>query len=106
MIFEEALAELRKGKKILHPLFEEDEYLMGCYVGLKFCEESFEQAKERGISISKMKGEFAHPDMVPRLPIFEAMDLCEKYPFLKDKIMCPQLNLFLIVSDDWVVLDE
>lgn len=104
MKFEEALAELRKGKKIRHPNFEEDEYFMGCYVSLMFMNHTILKATEN-ISIVKMKGEKQHPDMKPRIPFLESFDLCKKYPFLKSSIMQPQLNLLLVMSDDWEILE-
>jgi len=106
MRFEDALKELRNGKKIRHPLFEEDEYLVGCFVGIKFIEESFEEMAARGMSITKMKGDLLHKDMTQRLSFLETVDLCEKYPFLQDRIINPQLNLLLVMSDDWEIYSE
>ena len=113
MKFEEALSKLREGKKIRHPHFEEDVSLVGCYVTLKTIiddegkelVDSFEDAKARGISITLKKGDNIHPDMYPRIPFREHVDLCEKYPFIRDKLAYPTINLLLIMSDDWVVMD-
>lgn len=65
MKFENALQQLRQGKKIRHPIFPDNEYLMGCYVSLIFSDETFEEKKARGMSIVKMKGDKEHPDMRP-----------------------------------------
>jgi len=102
MIFEEALAALRNGAKIRSPFFEPDEYLMGCYVTLMFTPyDTIEDAKARGMSILKMKGDRQHPDM--------GIDDFERYP--KDLLTpCkhgyyPQLNLLLIMRDDWEIIE-
>jgi hypothetical protein len=108
MKFEEALTALRSGAKIRHPMMEPDEYLIGCYVGLNMeifglLPENFEEVKARGISITKMKGDRQDPDMKPRLPFREQMDLIDKYPFLQEKLAYPTMNLLLIMSDDWEI---
>lgn len=96
MIFEDALAELRKGKKIRHPYFENNVYLMGCYVTLKFdFNDTFEKAKERGMSIVKCLGDRQHPDMQPK---WKRECESELHSF-------PHLNLFLIMSDNWEAFD-
>lgn len=113
MNFEEALSKLREGKKIRHPHFEEDVYLVGCYVSLKTIidddgkelADSFEESKERGMSITLKKGDNIHPDMYPRIPFREYVALCDKYPFIQDKLSFPTINLLLIMADDWVVMD-
>lgn len=95
MKFEEALAQLRLGKKITHPYCEKDVYFQGCYVTLRFIDEPIEDAKNRGMSIVKMKGETQHPDMCP--PLDECMDPCKHGSN-------PQIDLLLLMSDDWEVL--
>lgn len=95
MIFESALKELRNGKKIRHPYFDKDEYLIGCYRGLPFVEESFEDKKSRGMSIAYMKGDYLSPKMHPKFSIE-----CDN-----DILKYPQLNLLLIMSDDWEILE-
>lgn len=113
MKFEEALKELREGKKITHDLLGEDVYLAGCYITFPTImnddgtelNDTFEDAKARGMSIVIMKGDREHPDMRPRLPFIEHMELIDKYPFLKEKITYPTLNLLLIMSDEWRILE-
>jgi len=105
MKFEDALSALRNGKKIRHPSWEKDEYLIGCYVGMIGFEESFEDKKARGMSITKMKGEHIHPEMVGILTINERLDILDKYPKLNKLISSPQLNLLLIMSEDWEILE-
>ncbi len=107
MKFEEALSALRNGKKIRHPIFPEDEYLAGCYVTLKTIidddgkelVDSLEDTKERGMSIVKMKGDRQHPDMLPK-------NFPHRQPCCNpDLHSMPQLNLLLVMSDDWEVLE-
>lgn len=108
MNFEDALRELRNGKKIRSPFFEDDEYLMGCYLGLpsyyddngNLVEDSWEAQKARGMSIVKMKGEEQSPDMYPSC-VFP-QDKCSINPQLHSY---PQLNLLLIMRDDWEVIE-
>lgn len=96
MIFEKALAELRKGKKIRHPHFDENVYLIGCYVGPNLAlfpnlKESFEDMKARGISITWMRDDKLHSSMMPKF-----------IPECSSKLHAsPQLNLLLIMSDEW-----
>lgn len=94
---------MRQGKKIRHPDFEPDVYFQACYVIINplFHPEGiepFEVVKARGMSIVKMKGDFQHPDMgagnLEHLP--KDFDKTCKYP---------QLNIFLIMSDDWEVME-
>src|ERR1700722_6861081 len=98
MRFEEALVELRNGKKITHPSLGENVYLMGCYVGFKGGEETFEEKKARGMSIVKMKGDCMHPDMgmgsLEHLPKME--NICKHGTY-------PQLNLMLVMADNWEI---
>ncbi len=99
MKFEDALAQLRLGKKITHPYFDTDVHFEACYITLKFSDETSEDAKNRGMSIVKMKGDRQHPDMgtggsleyIPR-------------EFCKHGNM-PQIELLLLMSDDWEVLE-
>jgi len=113
MKFEDALSKLREGEKIRHPHFEQDIYLVGCYLTLKTIidndgnevSDSIEDAKERGMSITLMKGDNIHPDMYPRIPFREYVDLCEKYPFLKERLTYPSINLLLIMSDEWEIVE-
>jgi hypothetical protein len=104
MKFEEALTALREGKKIRSPFFKENEYLMGCYVGLDtelfgLPPESFEEVKKRGMSIVKMQDDRQHPDMVPQN--FPTRQPCCN----PDLHSYPQLNLFLIMNDDWEIIE-
>jgi len=101
MKFEDALSAMRKGAKIRSPFFESDEYLMACYVSMKFDpEETFEKAKERGMSIVKMKGDRQHPDMgsgdMDRIPK-DFLNPCKHGYF-------PQINLLLLMRDDWEIM--
>lgn len=100
MILEEALTALRNGAKIRHPTMEPDEYFQACIVGIIHCD----IPEDAPISIVKMKGDNVHIDMVPRLPFYEHTDLIDKYPFLREKITFPTINLLLIMSDEWEVL--
>lgn len=114
MKFEDALSALRLGEKIRHTNMQDDEYFMGCYIGFpdyyddngNLITESFEEKKARGMSIVKMKGDKMHPDMKHHLPCKEHMDLLNKYPFLKEKISFPTINLLLIMSNDWKIIDK
>lgn len=134
MKFEEALAALREGEKIWHPTFSDDEYLAGCYVGMpdyyddngKLVVETFGERKSRGMSIVRVKDDRQHDSMAGRLnyvakikrelkKILSEEDF-KKYHrclwteieiskiFDEDVFMYPQLNLFLIMSDDWKIL--
>lgn len=110
MIFEQALSALRKGKKITHPRFDPDVYLMACYLTLKYDpDDTFEKAQERGMSIVKMRGDVAHEDMgsgnidnivyTGTLIIEEHLEKPCKHGYF------PQLNLFLLISDEWEIYD-
>jgi len=111
MIFEEALKLMREGKKITHKYLsdtnEKDVYLKGCYVG--FPGETYEQKKSRGLSVVKMKGDKEHEDMglgnlddmfIPGTLIIKQWPEKCKHGFY------PQLNLLLIMSDEWEVYDD
>jgi hypothetical protein len=94
MTFEEALKLMREGAKIRHPFMPEDEYFQACRVVSFF----YNTPKDTwAISIVHMKGEFQHPNMgagsLDRLP--KDWDKpCKHGNF-------PQLNLLLIMKDDW-----
>jgi|SRR6185503_1416268 len=106
MKFEEALSALRNGSKTRHPSFEEDEYLVGCYVGMIGFEESFEDKKARGMSIAKLKGDKLTPEMFNSgLTFSEMQDICDKHPHLRKILLSPQLNLLIIMSDDWEIVE-
>lgn len=98
MKFEEALTAMRAGAKIRHPSFEPDEYFMACRIGLMSCE----ILDDAPLSIVKMKGKYQHPDMGNGQSL-------EHLPKDFDKVCkhgrCPQLNLFLIMDDDWEILE-
>lgn len=110
MKFEDALSQMRQGKKITHPDLGEDVYLQACRIGFCFDERPVE---ERPISIVKMKGEVIHADMnmgggidnmlYPGTLIFknEVLDEIFKEPCKHGRF--PQLNLLLIMSDDWEI---
>jgi hypothetical protein len=81
---------------------EPDECLMACRLGLIGVDTPLE---ENPISIVKMTGDKIHPDMDPRLPFHEQIDLIEKYPFLRNRLIYPTIDLPLIMSDDWEILE-
>jgi hypothetical protein len=104
MNFEDALKLMREGEKIRHPNMEPDEYFRRCYVSfIGSPPEDVEEMKARGMSIVKMKGDKPHPNMHSRLPFLEYVDLIEKYPFMREKLMWPTMNLLLIMSDQWEI---
>lgn len=109
MKFEDALTQLRAGKKITHPSFEPDVYFMACRVSLMFSETPKD---EMPISIVKMQGDRQHLDMraggsidnmlypgtlMLRPEVFEQP--CKHGHF-------PQLDLYLVMADDWKLYDE
>jgi hypothetical protein len=117
MIFEEALALLRQGKKIRHPSFDEDEFLMGCYRSIdgfewdedkfrfkhkeKLSDEEWNRAKSLGMSIVRMKGEFIHKNNGPhfKFPLSAPCGYHELHLY-------PQINLFLLMQDNWELYGE
>lgn len=124
MIFEEALAQMRLGKKIRHPHFEPDEYLTACRVNLEFDNET--PRSEWPISICKMKGDRQADEMVGVLNYvakikrqlkkilteeeykkyhnaYAEMDISEIFD--NNIFKFPQLNLLLIMWDDWEVME-
>lgn len=124
MKFEEAISELRKGAKIRHPTFADDEYLMVCRVGLEGESIPFD---EKPLSIVKMKGDHQADEMIGRLNyvakikrqlkkilseedykkyhnIYTEMDISQIFD--NNIFAYPQLNLLLIMSDDWEVINE
>lgn len=112
MIFEDALAQMRLGKKITHPSLEEGVYFQACRVGFDFLDIPRE---EWPISVVKMKGEFEHEDMghrgsidddlIPGTLILKAESVKKIFekPCKHGKL--PQLELFLIMSDQWELID-
>jgi hypothetical protein len=123
MKFEEALAALREGAKIWHPTFADDEYLAACRIGLIGDDTPLE---ERPISIVRIKGDRQHDSMAGKLnyvakikrdlkKILSEEDF-KKYHrclwteieiskiFDEDVFMYPQLNLLLIMAEDWEIL--
>jgi|SRR5882724_3939350 len=113
MKLEEALALMRTGKKIRHPSFEPDVYFQACRVGLMFDETPL---NESPISIVKMMGDIQHEDMCG-VDIIKIDDMLysgtliikEKYVeyFLEKPCKhgnIPQLNLFLLMSDEWEII--
>lgn len=123
MKFEDALTEMRNGKKIWHPTFANDECLMACRVGLLGDDTPL---NEKPISIVKIKGDRQHDEMAGiynyigkiKRKLKEILDEedYKKYHniyteigiyeiFDNDIFKYPQLNLFLIMSDDWEVIE-
>lgn len=102
MKLEEALTAMRGGSKIRHSAMPDDEYYMACRVGVIGDDTPTD---ERPIGIGWMKNGIEHPDMRHRrLSFRESMDLIDKYPFLKEAIIFPTLNLLLIMSDEWEIV--
>ena len=99
MIFEEALCELRKGKKIRHPNMPKDEYLMGCYVRIDpMFDPNGVYLLERPVNMSivKMIGDCQHRDMRPTFE--ECVNPCKHGSI-------PQICIFLLMCDEWEVID-
>ena len=90
MKFEEALTLMRQGKKITHSALGDNVWLQACTVGFLFDETPLEQ---RPISIVKMLGDCEHPDMRP--------DFDEVFKEPCKHGYNPQLNLFLVMAEDW-----
>ncbi len=129
MKFEEALTALRQGARIRHPTFADDEYLAGCYVTLKTIidddgKELIDDAQERGMNIVRVKGDWQHDSMGGKLNYVNKIkrqlknilteDDYKKYHnlnvdmyiadiFDNDIFAYPQLNLFLVMADDWEI---
>lgn len=122
MKFEEALTALRKGAKIWHPTFAEDEHLSACRVGLMDNDTSLDR---KPLSIVKIKNGRQHDEMAGKFNyvgkikrqlkkilteedfkkydnIYIEMDISEIFD--KDLFAFPQLNLFLVMSDEWKIL--
>ena len=95
MTFEEALTALRSGAKIWHPGMPDDEYYMGCKVGM-IPIEAF--AEDLPISIVWMKGDLEHPDMRPMWNPFDpSTDPCKHG-------MSPMINLLWLLSEGWEIV--
>lgn len=90
MKFEDALARMRAGAHITHPIFDDegDVYFIACKSGLPGMPK-----KKYWLSMVKMKGDAQHPDML-------GGEFSEK-PCKHGNH--PQLNLNLIMSEDWQV---
>jgi hypothetical protein len=122
MKFEEALAALREGAKIWHPTFADDEYLSACRVGFIGDDTPLE---DKPISIARIKGDRQHDSMAGRLNyvakikrqlkailteedykkyhnIYTEMNISKIFD--DDFFEFPQLNLFLVMSDEWKIL--
>jgi len=101
MIFEEALALMRKGKKIRHPSMPEDEYYMACRVSLHPDISEPINVWEMPMSIVWMKSERKHDDM--------GIGSLDKLPKDWDKPCkhghLPQINLLLLMRDDWELVE-
>lgn len=122
MKFEEALMALREGKKIWHPSFDEDEYLIACRLGFIGDDSPLE---ENPITIARIKGNRQHDTMAGKLNyvakikrqlkkilteedfkkyhnMYTEMDIMEIFD--NDLFATPQLSLFLVMSDEWKIL--
>ena len=109
MKFEEAIALMRQGKKITHHTLGENVYLQAARIGIFLDGTPFE---EWPMSIVKMLGKYKHPDMGVGGGEIEDM----LYPgtlIIKSELLekpCkhgnfPQLNLFLVMSEEWVLYE-
>jgi hypothetical protein len=122
MKFEEALTALREGAKIWHPGMADDEYYTVCRVGFIGDDTPL---NEKPISIVKMKGDRQADEMAGRLNYVGKIkrqlkqilteEEYKKYHniyteieiskiFNNDIFAFPQLNLFLVMSDEWKIL--
>lgn len=122
MKFEDALTALRSGAKIFHPSFSENEYLVACRAGLMGDDTPLE---EKPISIAKITGDRQADEMAGVLnyvakikrqlkkilteedykkyhTIYTEMDIAAIFD--NDIFKFPQLNLFLLMSDEWEIL--
>lgn len=99
MKFEEALAAMRDGKKIRHPTFKENEYLMVCKLKINPILKLSEEEIPNIISVVKMQGEFMSEDM--KFKNWPTKQNCCQ-PELHNN---PQLNLLLIMCDDWEIVE-
>jgi hypothetical protein len=95
MKFEDALAQMRLGKKITHKLLGEDVYLMSCYLKLDYKDEKGNLIEDRHPSIVKMKGEYQYEDMQSG-KLFDPVCRHGLYP---------QINLLLLIKDDWEIME-
>jgi hypothetical protein len=107
MRFEEALAQMRLGKKITHESLGDNVYLQACYMSIM-------GERIGGMSIVKMHGDKQHLDMGAGGGIDDMV-----YPgtlIIKESVLneinntCkhgnfPQLNLFIIMSEDWAIFE-
>ena len=125
MIFEKALKALRTGKKIRHPSFEKDEYLTACRVGFIYGNTTPDH--EKPISIVRIKDGRQHDSMAGKLNYVAKIkrelknilieEDYKKYHrdlgteieiskiFDEDVFKYPQLNLLLIMADDWEIIE-
>ncbi len=124
MKFEEALSALREGKKIRHRTFADDEYLQACRVGIKGCD-FYNQ--DLPLSIVKMKGDRQADEMAGvlnyvakikrQLKAILTEEDYKKYHNVYDEIQIskifdndifkyPQLNLLLVMCDDWEIIND
>lgn len=108
MKFEEALKAMRDGAKITHHYFEDDVYFQACRIGIIFDDSPKE---DWPISIVKMKGNNQHPDMGGG----SIDDMLRPGTLMfRDEIFekpCkhgygPQLNLYLVMSDEWEIYND
>jgi hypothetical protein len=110
MKLEEALPLLREGKNIRHPTFEEDVYLMGCYMGM--IGEKKINKDPKMFSIVLMRGENMHEDepfgrgidsmLIPGTLIF-------KEEFFKKPCKhgyTTQISILLLTMDNWELYDK
>lgn len=108
MKFEEALELMRTGKKITHPVFDSDVYFQACRIRFVFYETPL---YEMQLSIVKMRGDRQHEDMcsgnIDDMVYPGTMIVKERYlePSCKHGHQ-PQLDLFLVMSDDWKLKDS
>jgi hypothetical protein len=123
MKFEDALSAMRAGSKIRHSCFDHDEYLQACRVGFTHDDET--PLDEKPISVVKMKGDRQADEMAGvsnyvakikrQLKNILSEEDYKKYHnfyveldiasiFEESIFKYPQLNLFMIMSDDWEIV--
>ena len=97
MLFEEALTHVRNGKKIRSPFFKEDEYLMAVYFNFGSTDKDLENENYRVMRLIRVIGDV--PQMVD--PVLKKFPKdCES-----ELHIYPQLNLLLIMRDDWEIYE-
>ncbi len=96
MIFEEALALMRKGIKVTHISYAKDEYLVSSYIR--------DKQKNKYLTLIKYKGNKQHSDMISPISITERLSIRLD---ISKKIPCyPHINLLLLMCDKWEIFNN